>query len=128
MEKNKKHKVLIVEDEALGAMGLMELLDIWGFETCGPAHTGEDAIRMEDECRPHAILMDVRIRGKMNGIEAAKIIRAKKHLPIIFLSGYLEEVEKELGEMSSIKFLNKPIDHDLLKEALDDIFKKSAES
>ena len=116
-----KQKILIVEDEALGAMGLMELLEMWDYETCGPAHTGEDAVRMEDECRPNGILMDVRIRGEMNGIEAAKRIRAKKSVPIIFLSGCLEEVEKELGEMSSIEFLNKPVDHDRLKEVLEKI-------
>ena len=121
-----KNKILIVEDEALGAMGLIELFETWGFETCGPAHTGQDAIRMEHECQPNAILMDVRIRGNMSGIQAAKIIREKKHVPIVFLSGYIEEVEKELGEMSSIEFLNKPVDHDLLKEVMDKIFRVDA--
>ncbi len=78
-----------------------------------------DALRLEDECRPGAIIMDVRIRGGMNGIEAARRIRAKKHVPIIFLSGYLEEVEKELGALESIEFLDKPVDQDLLKESIE---------
>ncbi len=108
-----------MEDEALGAMGLMELLEMWGYDTCGPAHTGADAVRMEEECQPDAILMDVRIRGGMSGMDAARRIREKKHLPIIFLSGYLEEVEKEFGEMSSIEFLSKPVDHELLRETLE---------
>lgn len=116
--KNMKQKILIVEDEALGAMGLMELLEMWDYETCGPAHTGADAVRMEDDCQPDAILMDVRIRGGMNGIEAARRIRGKRDVPIIFLSGYLEEVVEEMGQMSSIEFLNKPVDHNLLKETL----------
>lgn len=119
-----KKKIMVVEDEALGALGLMDLLEMWGYETCGSAYSGESAISLADECRPDVIIMDVRIKGGIDGIETARRIRAKKFVPIIFLSGYLREgVEKELGIWEGVEFLNKPVDHDALKKTIEKILK-----
>ena len=117
-----KKKIMIVEDEALGALGLMDMVEIWGYETCGSTYSGEKAISLVDECRPDLIIMDVRIKGCIDGLEAARRIRAKKLVPIIFLSGYLREgVREELGFSMAVEFLNKPVDHDVLKETIEKI-------
>lgn len=115
-----KKKILIVEDEALGAMGLSDMFDKWGYEICGSAYTGESAIQLNDELHPDLITMDVRIKGDMDGIEAARRIRAKKFVPIVFLSGYLREgVKEELGIPDGVEFLNKPVNEEILKETVE---------
>ena len=122
-------KILIIEDKSLDALGLSELFEKWGYEVCGTAFTGERAVRLAEDLQPDLITMDVRIKGEIDGIEAAKRIRSKKLLPIIFLSGYLRgDMEKELGEMDCIEFLTKPVDEKTLKEAVDKFLGKMAES
>ncbi|MDA8388380.1 MAG: response regulator [Nitrospiraceae bacterium] len=117
-----KKKIMIVEDEALGVLGLLDMIETWGYEGCGSAYSGETAIRLADDSGPDLIIMDVRIKGDMNGLEAARRIRAKKFVPIIFLSGYLREgVREELGFSEAVEFLNKPVDHDALKETIEKI-------
>ena len=64
-----KQKILIVEDEALGAMGLMELLEMWDYETCGPAHTGEDFF--QDLFKPVVVH---RLIQKFNGTHLTKFL------------------------------------------------------
>ena len=115
-----KNRIMIVEDEALGALGLIDMIEMWGYESCGSAYSGESALRLEEESGPDLIIMDVRIKGSMNGLEAARRIRAKRFVPIIFLSGYLREgVREELGLSDAIEFLNKPVDHNVLRDAIE---------
>ena len=122
-----KKRVMIVEDEALGALGLIDMVEMWGYESCGSAYSGETALRLAEECGPDLIIMDVRIKGDINGIEAARRIRAKRFVPIIFLSGYLREgVREELGFSEAVEFLNKPVDHEALKEAIEKVLDRAA--
>ncbi|MDA8156137.1 MAG: response regulator [Actinomycetota bacterium] len=115
-----KNKILIVEDEALGALGLSDLFDKWGYEVCGSAYSGARAIWLDEECRPDLITMDVRIKGEIDGIETARRIRAKKFVPIIFLSGYLREgVKEEVGIPDGVEFLNKPVNEEILRETVE---------
>ena len=115
-----KKKILIVEDEALGALGLSDMFDKWDYEVCGSAFTGERAVRLNDEHQPDLITMDVSIRGDMDGIETARRIRSKRFVPIIFLSGYLREgVKEELGSTDGVEFLNKPVNEEALKETVE---------
>ena len=112
-------KILIVEDKSLDALGLSDVFEKWGYEVCGTAFTGERAIRLAEDLQPDLITMDVRIKGEVDGIEAAKRIRARRLVPIIFLSGYLkEDMAKELGEMDAVEFLTKPVDEGTLKDAV----------
>ena len=115
-----KKRIMIVDDEALGALGLIDMVEMWGYESCGSAYSGEGALKLEEECRPDLIIMDVRIKGGMNGLETARRIRAKRFVPIVFLSGYLREgVREELGFSEAVEFLNKPVNHDILKDAIE---------
>jgi len=65
-------KVLIVEDEAIHAMALAEAIPRWGFRVVDTAASGEDAIRSAEAHRPDVVLMDVCIRGSIDGLGAAR--------------------------------------------------------
>ena len=64
--------VLIVEDEQLIAMGLSAQIEDMGLQVCGTADTAEGAVSQARTHRPAIILMDVRLRGELDGVDAAR--------------------------------------------------------
>ncbi len=83
-----KHHLLIVEDQNIIAMDLKHRLIGLGYEVVGVSATGEDAIRLADKLRPDLVLMDIRLRGEIDGIQAAEQIRALADLPVIYLTAH----------------------------------------
>ena len=83
-----KPRILIVEDEAIIALDIGQQLARLGYETVGHASEGEEAVRMAGESRPDLVLMDIQLGGDMDGIAAAKLIRERHRLPIVFLTAF----------------------------------------
>ena len=83
--------ILIVEDERIVAMDLASTLQELGYAVCGMAARGEDAIRKARELEPHLILMDVRLPGKLDGIQAAEAIREQRDIPVIYLTAHADD-------------------------------------
>jgi CheY-like chemotaxis protein len=82
--------VLIVEDEYLIAEGVRLQLEDLGLEVCGVAATAERAIDLAETHRPSVVLMDVRLRGGADGVEAALAIHEKVGSKVIFVTGSRE--------------------------------------
>jgi CheY-like chemotaxis protein len=80
--------ILIVEDEKILAADLESKLRRLGYRVDGIATSGEEAVRLAQERAPSLILMDVRLSGTMDGVEAARRIRAKTPVPIVYLTAY----------------------------------------
>src|SRR5579862_9135544 len=70
-------KILIVDDEILIARELEARLCAFGYGTAGVAPSGEDAIRLASEAHPDVVLMDIVLKGGMDGIAAAGEIRKR---------------------------------------------------
>lgn len=83
-----KKKILIVEDEVIIAADLKDLLESNGYEVLGHASTADHAVKMALEMKPDIILMDIVLQGVRDGIQAAKEIREKENIPIIFVSAF----------------------------------------
>ena len=116
-------KILIVEDEALLAMLLCRSFALLGFQVCQPAATAWDAIRLEREERPNVVLMDVRLAGELDGVEAASRIVAERDVPIIFMTGYSDAaVRARADALNPAAYLVKPITPDDAIPILDRIF------
>ena len=81
-------RVFIVEDEVLVARDIKGRLEKLGYQVIGTAARGEDAVTRVLSERPDLILMDINLKGDMDGIEAADRIRAEADLPIIFCTAY----------------------------------------
>jgi len=81
-------RVLIVEDEALIAEELRERLSRLGVEVVDVVDTGPAAQRSAEQHRPDLVLMDIRLKGPMTGIEASEAIRGRLQIPIIFLTAH----------------------------------------
>lgn len=72
-------------------MDIVSRLEKMGYEVPGPVSTGKDAIKLALEVKPDIILMDIVIKGPIDGIEAAKRINNLFDIPIIFVTAYSDD-------------------------------------
>jgi DNA-binding LytR/AlgR family response regulator len=86
-----KTKILIVEDEAIIAKDIENVLTKAGYKVVGTFSNGEAAVENVDDLNPDIILMDIMLKGDMSGIQAAEIIREKSNIPVVFLTAYADE-------------------------------------
>jgi len=115
-----KAKILIVEDEAIIAMELESQLQGLGYEVTSIVDTGEKAIKKAEEDKPDLILMDIRIKGEMDGIEAAEVIRNRFGIPVIFSTAYLDEERIERAKITMpFGYVLKPIQERDLKVTIE---------
>jgi PAS domain S-box-containing protein len=83
-----KTTILIVEDEEIVAADLANKLIQLGYEVVGTAARGEEAVETTCRLHPRIVLMDIWLKGKMDGIEAAEAIRSQLDVPIIYLTAH----------------------------------------
>ncbi|MBW7867418.1 MAG: response regulator [Brumimicrobium sp.] len=86
-----KIKVLVVEDESIVSKDIQQSLKRLGYIIAGASATGERAIELAAEEHPDIVLMDIMLKGDMNGIEAAEVIKREHHIPVIFLTAYADD-------------------------------------
>ena len=86
-----KINVLVIEDESIVSKDIQHSLKKLGYNVVGAASTGEKAIELADSTKPDIILMDIMLKGEMNGIAAADEIRKNNSIPVIFLTAYADE-------------------------------------
>ena len=84
-------RILVVEDEAIVAMGITHKLESMGHRVVETVSTGKDAIMACRVHEPDLVLMDIVLKGEMDGIEAARKIRDQFNIPIIYLTAYADE-------------------------------------
>ena len=84
-------RIMVVDDEASIAAYLEECLEFMGYKVVGRASSGESAVDMAKQFRPDLILMDIVMPGKLDGIDASRIINAEMDIPIIFLTAYADD-------------------------------------
>jgi CheY-like chemotaxis protein len=109
VEKSSKG-VLIVEDELIIALMIERMVQNLGHTVLAKVTTGEAAIEAAKEHRPDIILMDIRLQGDMDGIDAMSVIRRNSNIPVIFITGNSDEnYRKRIEEADPLDFLTKPI-------------------
>jgi DNA-binding LytR/AlgR family response regulator len=86
-----KTNILVVEDESIVSKDIQHSLKKLGYHVVGAAATGEKALELVRSERPDIVLMDIMLKGDMNGIETAEIIRNELAIPVVFLTAYADE-------------------------------------
>ena len=115
-----KARILIVEDETIIAMEIASQLQSLGYEVISIVDTGEKAIQKAEEDKPDLILMDIRIKGEMDGIETAEIIRSQFGIPVVFSTAYANEERLDRAKLTQpFGYLLKPIQERDLKVTLE---------
>ena len=114
------NRVLIVEDDTLIALDISNALASFGYEVCATVDSGERAIASAAELHPNIILMDIGLRGRMDGIEAAKIISASESIPIVFLTADEEESTLQRAKLIlPYGYIIKPFDPKELRSVIE---------
>lgn len=122
----KPHKILIVEDNPIVSLDIsLSLLDM-GFTVCMPEGCAEKAVERCSWEHPDVIIMDIRLRGQMDGIEAAERITEHHQIPIIYLTALTDHETMRRAE-STIPFalIHKPFDIETLRLTLEDALELS---
>ena len=108
-------RILVVEDEKIIAMDIRYTLKSMGFIDTTVVSSGEESIEAAARQNPDLVLMDINLRGEMDGVSAAEHIHSRLGIPIIFLTAFRDQ--KTLGRINRLQgfgFLNKPYtDQDL---------------
>ena len=120
-------RILIVEDEVILAMEYEIIVREMGYNVAKIAFSGYDAILLSDQYRPNIVLMDIRLAGHLNGINAAREIQDRFNIPVVFITGNTDAAtqEKAMG-INPAGYLSKPLDEYVLKIMLEDILKKDS--
>jgi CheY-like chemotaxis protein len=106
---SKPTSILIVENEALVASYIEEVLAESGFRVAGIAASGPEALSLAEETKPQLALVDIRLTGPIDGIELACLLRQKFALPAIFLSGMADQETTHRAQIAEpLGFLRKP--------------------
>ena len=106
-----KANILIVEDERIVAMDIHDSLVALGYTIAGQADQGEDAVRKAGVLHPDLILMDIVLKGKMDGILAAEQIQKEFNIPVIFLTAFSDEVTLDRARLTEpYGYIVKPIE------------------
>jgi two-component system, response regulator PdtaR len=106
-------RVLVVDDHSIIAAGIACLLEELGHNVVDIAGTPEEAISSAERYKPDFIVMDVRLSGKRDGIDAAHNIREQFGVRSIFFSGYLDRETRERAEIANpIALLDKTASRD----------------
>jgi len=113
-------KILVVEDERVVARDIEKRLKKLGYIVPASVASGEEAIEKVAELRPDLVLMDIRLKGQMDGIEAAEQIRADFDIPIVYLTAYADESTLQRAKVTEpFGYIVKPFDERDLQVAIE---------
>jgi diguanylate cyclase (GGDEF)-like protein len=118
-------RVLVVEDERIVALDLRGALEALGYAVVGTAASSDEALRAVDERRPDLVLMDIRISGASDGIQTARMLRSRYHLPVVYLTATADEetLERALAT-DPAGYLVKPYNPHSLRTTIEVAFRR----
>jgi CheY-like chemotaxis protein len=118
-------KVMVVEDEYIIALDLKDRLSRLGYIVPTIATSGKEAVQLARKDKPDLILMDIMLRGEIDGVQAAKSIREKDDVPVLFVSSFSDiNSVKRAQKVSPYGYLVKPFTETELKTGVEEAFKK----
>lgn len=122
-------RILILEDDRVVARDIQKQLTRIGHEVLGMAVRGEDAVNLALEMRPDLVLMDIRLGGEIDGVEAANQIKMKCQSPVIFLTAYSDDdTLRRASQAEPFGYLLKPFEDSQLRTVIEmALYKHAAE-
>ncbi len=123
-------KVLLAEDESITALQIKNKLKSWNFDVVAVASSGEDAIELALEKKPDIVLLDIVLKGNLDGIDAAEKIKDTLNIPIIYLTAFADESTMNRAKPTEPRnYILKPFDDNELRFALEmSVYKNQIEN
>lgn len=121
-----KSRILIVEDEVIVAMHLRLILERLGYECVGQVTSGEEAVKVAASTSPDLIIMDIRLSGDMDGIEAARRILANTSTRVVYATAYADAstMRRAMDSTSPAGYVLKPFVEHALRKTLEEALAK----
>ncbi len=113
-------QILIVEDESIVAKDIKQRLQNMGYAVAGVVSSGEEAIEKAEKLKPDLVLMDIVLRDKMNGIDAASQIHTRFDVPVIYLTAYADDKTLERVKVTEpFGYIIKPFEDKELRSVVE---------
>jgi len=112
--KTKNRKILIVEDENIIAFDIRSMLEDLGYMVSAIVSSGEESIQKASKMKPDLVLMDIKLKGSLDGVSAGQEIFRQFQIPIVYLTAYSDQAtinrinNGRNGNPSTV--INKPFD------------------
>lgn len=125
----KRANIMIVEDDRVVARDIRQQLQRMGHAVVAATADGEQAVALAAQARAELVLMDIRLGGRVDGVEAARRLRAQCEIPVIFLTAYADdETLRRAGETEPYGYLLKPFEDSQLRTTVEmALYKHAAE-
>lgn len=118
-------KVLIVEDEAIVARDIQMCLEDMGYEITGIAASGDRALAILENTPTDLVLMDINLKGSIDGVSTAELVRDKYDLPVVYLTAYADGPTFERAKLTDpFGYILKPFEERLLQISIEVAFHK----
>jgi diguanylate cyclase (GGDEF)-like protein/PAS domain S-box-containing protein len=115
----RKYQIMLVEDEVIVALDIRQRLEALGYNVVAHASSGEEAVIFATELEIDLILMDIKLRGEMDGIDAATKIRDHLDIPIIYLTAFADEKTLSRARLTeAYGYLIKPFEDRELRSSI----------
>ncbi len=119
--------IMVVEDEGVVSIDIRNMLRKAGYDIAAVAFKGEEAVQKAATTKPDLVLMDIGLKGDLDGIEAAKKIRESLHIPVVFLTGFADEnTMTKAKEVDPSGFIIKPINEEELRRIIEQTLTRNA--
>jgi PAS domain S-box-containing protein len=113
-------RIMVVEDEGIIAQDIKNCLENLGYEVPDVVFTGHDAIERAGILRPDLILMDIVLKGDIDGIETAAEIRKKYNIPIVYLTAYEDDKTLKRAKITEpLGYILKPFEERYLRSSIE---------
>ncbi|MDH5297427.1 MAG: response regulator [Desulfobulbaceae bacterium] len=125
-DSSKKKTILVVEDESIIGMEIRSRLLNLGYEVPDFVRTGQDAIAQAEALQPDLVLMDIFLKGSMDGVEAATEIKSRLQIPVIYLTANTDEQTFQRAKVTQpFGYLLKPFEERELHTSIEMAFYKA---
>ena len=121
---SKNTKILIVEDENIIALDIRSMLEDLGYMVSAVVSSGEESIQQASRTKPDLVLMDIKLKGSLDGVSAGQEIYKQFQIPIVYLTAYSDKAtirrinQGKNGNPTTV--INKPFDEGELRMVIDD--------
>ncbi len=117
--------ILIVEDELIIGKYICMIIEDMGYNVTSIVSSGEKAFEQAEMYNPDMVLMDIGLRGIMDGIMSAQKIQNQLNIPVVLISGYTDEKTMEKAmKIRPYGFLQKPVEENELNQIIESVINK----
>ena len=122
-------KILVVEDENIIAMDIRYTLRNLGYDVCGVVSSGEESVEKASSMNPDLILMDIKLKGNVDGVSAAQKIQSRQNIPVLYLTAYGDEnTLNRLDKTKPFDYIHKPFEERELQFKIKTVLNDGQES